>query len=53
MAVMYQQLCPVLFGNDAVADMAKRAAGEGRKKAFICCDKGVRWSVRPTVSRKH
>jgi len=42
MAVIYQQLCPVLFGNDAIVDMAKRAAGEGRKKAFIGCDKGVR-----------
>ena len=42
MAVIYQQLCPVLFGNDAIADMAKRAAADGRKKAFIVCDKGVR-----------
>ena len=42
MAVIYQQLCPVLFGNDAIAAMAQRAADEGRKKAFICCDKGVR-----------
>ncbi len=42
MAVIYQQLCPVLYGNDAVAAMAKRAREEGRKKAFIVCDKGVR-----------
>ena len=42
MAVTYQQLCPVLFGTDAIAVMAKRAAEEGRKKAFICCDKGVK-----------
>jgi len=42
MAVTYQQLAPVLYGNDAVAEMAKRAAAEGRKMAFICCDKGVK-----------
>ena len=42
MAVTYQQLAPVLYGNDAVAEMAKRAAADGRKKAFICCDKGVK-----------
>ena len=42
MAVTYQQLCPVLFGNDAIAVMSRRAADEGKKKAFICCDKGVR-----------
>ena len=42
MAVIYQQLCPVLYGNDAIAEMAKRAAADGRKKAFIVCDKGVR-----------
>jgi len=42
MAVIYQQLAPVLYGNDAVAEMAKRAAGEGKKMAFICCDKGVK-----------
>lgn len=47
MAAIYQQLCPVLFGNDAVSDMAKRAADEGRKKAYIVCDKGVRKAGAP------
>lgn len=42
MAVIYQQLCPVLYGTDALAEMCKRAAAEGKKKAFICCDKGIR-----------
>ena len=47
MAVIYQQLCPVLFGNDAIAAMSKRAADDGRKKAFISCDKGVRATGGP------
>ena len=42
MAAIYEQLCPVLFGDNAVGDMAKRIAEEGHKHVFICCDAGVR-----------
>jgi len=42
MAVTYEQLAPVLYGNDAVEEMAKQAAALGKKMAFICCDKGVK-----------
>lgn len=42
MAALYQQLCPVLFGENAVGDMAKQIAEKGYKKVFICCDAGVR-----------
>ncbi len=42
MAVMYQQVCPVLFGENATQEMAKKIAEEGHKNVFICCDPGVR-----------
>lgn len=42
MAVIYEQLAPVLFGTDAVADMSGKARAMGKKRAFICCDKGVK-----------
>lgn len=42
MAVTYQQLVPVLYGTDAIAEMAKKIAAEKRQRAFIVCDKGVR-----------
>lgn len=52
MAVIYEQLAPVLYGVGAISDMAKRIADEGRKKAFICCDKGVKASgAADTVSQ--
>ena len=42
MAALYQQLCPVLFGDNAVGEMAKQIAEKGYKHVFICCDAGVR-----------
>lgn len=42
MAVLYQQLSPVLFGENAVSDMAKQIAEKGFQNVFICCDAGVR-----------
>jgi alcohol dehydrogenase class IV len=41
-AALYQQLCPVLFGDNAVGEMAKQIAEKGYKHVFICCDAGVR-----------
>lgn len=42
MAALYQQLCPVLFGDNAVGEMAKQIAEKEYKHVFICCDAGVR-----------
>lgn len=42
MAAIYEQLCPVLFGDNAIGDMANKIAEEGHKHVFICCDAGVR-----------
>lgn len=42
MAALYQQLCPVLFGDNAVGEMAQQIADKGFKHVFICCDAGVR-----------
>ena len=42
MAALYQQLCPVLFGDNAVGEMAKQIAEKGYQHVFICCDAGVR-----------
>ena len=42
MAALYQQLCPVLFGDNAVGEMAKQIAEKGYKHVFIVCDAGVR-----------
>lgn len=44
MAVTYTQLAPVLFGTDAVEQMAEKIAADGRKRAYITCDKGIRAS---------
>lgn len=44
MAVIYEQLVPVLFGTDALQEMARKAKGAGKERAFLCCDKGVRQS---------
>lgn len=44
MAVTYEQLAPVLFGTDALTDLGKKVGTMGLKKAFICCDKGVKAS---------
>ena len=42
MAVIYEQLCKVLFGENAVGEMTKKMAEEGHRNVFICCDKGVK-----------
>lgn len=42
MAVVYEQLVPVLFGTDALQAMSTKAKELNKKRAFICCDKGVR-----------
>ena len=42
MAALYEQLCPVLFGENAIEEMAERIVQGGYQHVFICCDAGVR-----------
>lgn len=42
MAVIYQQLAPVLFGTDALSDMAKKISDGGLSRVFLICDQGIK-----------